>query len=164
MVGMATRAEILIEGEDPSTELAPVARHWINIYGELVALTEGQAQRSESKDLTTRAERFRRRLDYWRRHHWELVGLDLDVDDLVVRHLGREVALTRREAQLLEFLLSHPNKHFSARALTSLAWQDSQLAAEQVRTYVVRLRRKLVELKAPCTLESEPRKGYALVF
>ena len=162
----ATRPVSLLEGEDPGTGNAIDARHWIAIYAELVAFSETLLAREEgAKEIhRRRAERFRGRLEFWQGRHWELVGLDLDLEALVIRHNGRESRLTKREAQLLHFLLAHPERHFTARTLTSLAWQDPELAAEQVRTYVVRLRRKLIALRVPCRLVSETKRGYALTF
>lgn len=155
----------LVEGEDLSTPHAADARHWVAIYGELVSFGEAQQSRAAATEThRRRTERFRSRLEFWRRRHWELVGLDLDLPGLRIHHGDSEVRLTKREAQLLHFLLTHPGRHFTARALTALAWQDSKLASEQVRTYVVRLRRKLRELDAPCRLVSASKRGYALSF
>jgi DNA-binding response OmpR family regulator len=74
------------------------------------------------------------------------------------------VALTRRESQLLTFLLEHPARFFDTRTLAARAWHDPHLASEQVRTYVVRLRRRLQEAGVGCDIRSERRRGYALVF
>jgi hypothetical protein len=48
--------------------------------------------------------------------------------------------------------------------LVNLAWGAPELSAEQLRTYVVRLRRHLATTGLPARLVSEPRRGYGLVF
>jgi hypothetical protein len=50
------------------------------------------------------------------------------------------------------------------RALLSEAWHDSGLPQKSVRTYIVRLRRKLAGLGAPVQVANMSRRGYSLVF
>lgn len=52
---------------------------------------------------------YHKRLDLWYARVWELHGLWLDPDGRMLRYQGTEVALTKREFQLLEFLLDHPH-------------------------------------------------------
>jgi DNA-binding response OmpR family regulator len=82
----------------------------------------------------------------------------------VLTYAGRRLLLTRREAELLSFLARRPGQFFSAAQLVSLAWAAPELSAEQLRTYVVRLRRHLATTGVPARLVSEPRRGYGLVF
>jgi DNA-binding response OmpR family regulator len=65
---------------------------------------------------------------------------------------------------LLSFLARRPGQFFSAAQLVSLAWAAPELSAEQLRTYVVRLRRHLATSGVPARLVSEPRRGYGLIF
>ena len=95
---------------------------------------------------------------------WELAGLDLDVRRRVLSYAGRHLTLTRREVELLAFLGRRPGQFYSATQLVNLAWGAPELSAEQLRTYVVRLRRHLATARVPARLVSEPRRGYGLVF
>jgi DNA-binding response OmpR family regulator len=104
----------------------------------------------------------RDRLEEWRARHLELAGIDFDPYGRLLTVGGRSSHLTRREAQLLDWLLDHPGQYFSSDALIQGAWEDSRLAPEQVRTYIVRLRRKLHELRAPASLVNRAHHGYAL--
>ena len=79
-----------------------------------------------------------------------------------IRHRGQAIRLTRREAELLSFLLEHPGQRFAPRELAAKAWLSPTLSSEQVRNYVVRLRRKVSGADLPCTLVSEPGAGYSL--
>ena len=74
------------------------------------------------------------------------------------------IPLTAREAQLLTFLLHRPDRYFSPSALAAQAWHDPRLAAEQVRSYVVRLRRRLAEARVGCRIDSRRGLGYMLSF
>jgi len=163
--------------EDPA-----LARRWLRIFGELVAVTEslleGAADRtdavsrearlhlleSEVRPLETRLAHLRRRRDHWARRHEGLVGLELDVEAGEVRYRDRAVTVTHREQQLLRFLVQRPGVFYPSRVLLARAWHASYLSEEQVRTYVARLRRKLVDLDLPCELVTRRPQGYALVF
>jgi DNA-binding response OmpR family regulator len=169
----------LIPGEDPETDYASDAHHWIQIYSELLALKHELLQRVRERaadggsangaEVDTRwieleIERLRLRLQYWQQRHWALFGLDYDRSTRKVEYRNRTVWLTHREGQLMDFLLSHPGRFYTSAALATLAWHDSRLAMEQVRTYLVRLRRKLIELGAPCRIENRRSHGYALLI
>jgi DNA-binding response OmpR family regulator len=171
----------LLEGENPETSHPEDARRWLVVYGELLAYKESVLERSlqavqqyapesaaeiEQTDvpiLTEERDRFRRRLDYWQGRVRELGGgLDYDPGVRTIRHQGQAVRLSRREAELLSFLLEHPGQRFAPRELAARAWLAPNLSSEQVRNYVVRLRRKLSGADLPCTLVSEPGTGYSL--
>jgi DNA-binding response OmpR family regulator len=108
--------------------------------------------------------RLRSRLDYWEQRFWELAGLDLDVRRRWLSHGGQRLKLTRRETELLAFLAERPGQFYSAGQLVTQAWEAPELSEEQLRTYIVRLRRHLATARVPARLVSEPRRGYGLVF
>lgn len=81
-----------------------------------------------------------------------------------MRHRGRDVTLTKREFQLLEFLLDHPHRYFTTAQILGQAWADPALFPEEVRNYVGRLRKILRELEIPVDLVNRPGRGYSLVF
>ena len=173
--------ERLLEGEDPGTAHAEDARRWLVVYGELLAYKDSVLERTlltieragpEAAAEITRTdvpiiseerERFRRRFGYWQERVRELGGgLDFDPARRTIQHRGQAVRLSRREAELLRFLLEHPGQRFAPRELAARAWRAPKLSSEQVRNYVVRLRRKLSGASLPCTLVSEPGVGYSL--
>jgi DNA-binding response OmpR family regulator len=171
----------LIDGEDPGTMRAADARRWIEIYSRLIEFkdellervraktgdgsrgNQGELQADEQVVLIELA-RLRGRLTFWQRRHGELAPVDLDDRLGIVSPTGGVVPLTRREDQLIRFLLQNPGRYFDTRTLAAKAWNDPSLASEQVRTYVVRLRRRLQEAQVSCDIHSERRRGYALVF
>ncbi|HZV49105.1 MAG TPA: winged helix-turn-helix domain-containing protein [Candidatus Dormibacteraeota bacterium] len=168
-----------LPGEDPGTEWSDDARHWLNIYRELVAFQEGflarlQVHASNGRGGPALAEaigRARARLEVlihrrelWRRRLMELAGLEYDASTRTIAHGGRSRRLSVREAELLEVLLYHPGQHFRADQLLRRAWGGYLLSPEQLRVYVSRLRRRLAEIEAPCHLEYRLQHGYALVL
>src|SRR5258706_9471931 len=82
----------------------------------------------------------------------------------MVRHKGREVAITKREFQLLQFLLDHPHRFFTTTQILGQAWADPALFPEEVRNYVRRLRKLLAGLDIPVDLVNRPGRGYSLLF
>jgi DNA-binding response OmpR family regulator len=107
---------------------------------------------------------YQARLDLWYRRIWDLHGLWLDPQGRMIRHQGREVVLTLREFQLLQFLLDRPHRYFSTSQIMSHAWADPALFPEEVRNYVRRVRKILADLAIPVDLVNKPGRGYSLVF
>jgi hypothetical protein len=170
-----------LEGEDLLTTRWEDARHWMSIYADLLEFKRGildrvrrdmanlqvPAQKAAAVDLEiieTQMHGYEERLDLWYRRLWELHGLDLDPAGRMVRHEGREVALTKREFQLLQFLLDHPHRFFTTTQILGQAWADPALFPEEVRNYVRRLRKILIDLDIPVDLVNKPGKGYSLIF
>jgi DNA-binding response OmpR family regulator len=170
-----------LQGENLKTTHWEDARHWLSIYADLLEFKRGildrvrhdiaalrpQAQQAATVDLRiieNQMRGYQARLDLWYQRVWELNGLWLDPAGRMVRHRGREVVLTKREFQLLRFLLDHPHRYFTTTQILGQAWADPGLFPEEVRNYVRRLRKILVELDIPVDLVNEPGRGYSLVF
>jgi len=170
-----------LEGEDLTTTRSEDARHWMSIYADLLEFKRGILGRME-RDLTklqplaqkaaavdfqiieTQMLGYQERLDLWFARIWELQGLRLDPEGRMVRHRGREVALTKREFQLLQFLLDHPQRYFTTTQILDRAWADPALFPEEVRNYVGRVRKILRDLAIPVDLVNKPGRGYSLAF
>jgi hypothetical protein len=170
-----------LEGENIGTNRWEDARHWMSIYADLLEFKRGilgrvrrdmttlspTAQKAAATDLEiieTQMGGYQERLDLWYRRLWELQGLWLDPAGRMVRHKGHEVALTKREFQLLQFLLDHPHRFFTTSQILGQAWADPALFPEEVRNYVRRLRKILTDLAIPVDLVNKPGRGYSLVF
>ena len=170
-----------LEGEDIATKRWEDARHWISIYADLLEFKRGilarvgrdvanlqpLAQKAAAIDLQiieTQMAGYQTRLDLWYSRVWELQGLWIDPAGRVVRHQSTEVSLTKREFQLLQFLLDHPHRFFTTTQILGQAWADPALFPEEVRNYVRRLRQILVDLAIPADLINKPGRGYSLIF
>ena len=127
-----------LEGEDLKTTRWEDARHWMSIYADLLEFKKGilervrrdlanlqpLAQKAAAEDLRiieVQMEGYQARLDMWYRRLWELHGLDLDPVGRMIRHQGGAVALTKREFQLLQFLLDHPHRYFTTAQILGQA-------------------------------------------
>ena len=94
----------------------------------------------------------------------ELGGLVFDAQERTVQSDGATaVSLTKREWQLLSFFLTNPNQFFAAEEVALPAW-GPEASVEQFRTYVTRLRQKLLPFKGVCEVVNEKGKGYRLVL
>ena len=127
-----------IESEDLTTRSAEVARFWKGAYDELVKMEEQLLG--------------------------QLEGLSIDESRRTIAYRERSIHLTNREYQLFVRLADRSPDYTSATQLLAEAWHDSRLPEETVRTYIVRLRRKLAELGAPAQIANRSRRGYSLVF
>ena len=179
--GASAKPSRALEGEDLATSHWEDARHWMSIYADLLDFKRGllarvnkdllglqplarQAATADIKIIEDQMQGYQARLDLWYSRVWDLHGLWLDPKGRLVRHQGREVALTQREFQLLEFLLDHPHRYFTTSQIMASAWADSNLFPEEVRNYVRRVRTLLADLAIPVDLISKPGRGYSLVF
>jgi DNA-binding response OmpR family regulator len=170
-----------LEGEDLTTSHWEDARHWMSIYADLLDFKRGildrvrrdlarlqplarQAATEDIQIIENQMQGYQARLDLWYRRIWHLQGLWLDPEGRLVRHQGREVALSLREFQLLQFLLDHPHRYFTASQIMSNAWADPNLFPEEVRNYIRRVRKVLADLTIPADLVNKPGRGYSLVF
>jgi len=93
----------------------------------------------------------------------ELEGLVFDAKQRTVKGADGAVSLTKREWQLLSFFLTNPNQFFSAEEVALPAW-GPDASVEQFRTYVTRLRKKLLPYKGVCEVVNEKGRGYRLVI
>jgi DNA-binding response OmpR family regulator len=171
---------LLVEREDPqATDLAEI-RHYLRIYSELHAFktmllqrahrdverfsgdTRGVLQATDIAEFEAQLEHIHQRLVYWRDRFWDLHGVDLDRDALTMSHAGKSVLLTRREFELLKFLLDKPGEYFRPRQLLLGAWGDVRLSEEQLRTYLGRIRHRLAEVDLPVRVVSRRRLGYTM--
>jgi len=98
----------------------------------------------------------------WRDRHAELAGVVIDRVDHTLTYAGKSLRLTRREADLLDFLLRHPRRPFTSKQLATLAWQNSRLSDAQVRTYIMRLRSRLREVGLEEVITVVRNRGYGI--
>ena len=175
------RAGRPLEGENLETTHWEDARHWMSVYADLIQFKLGLldrvnrelprlspvARRAAAEDVVIiehQMEGYQARLDLWYSRVWELQGLWLDPDGRVIRHQGREAVLTKREFQLLQFLLDHPHRFYTATQILGQAWADPALFPEEVRNYFRLVRQLLAALEVPAELVNRPGRGYSLVF
>jgi two-component system response regulator MprA len=94
----------------------------------------------EVEELTARIRALMRRNQGEALAHSDLV---LEPDSLTARRGGRDVSLTRREAELLELLLRNARGVVTRELALERVWGDGEATANVVDRYVAYLRRKL---------------------
>jgi DNA-binding response OmpR family regulator len=77
---------------------------------------------------------------------------------------GAEACLTRQEWDLFSIHSATLIASSAHREILRLGWRAGDHAADQLRTYVQRLRHKLEPLNLPCHLMSQHGRGYCLSF
>jgi DNA-binding response OmpR family regulator len=172
----------LLEGENPSTKFKQDARHWIAVYRQMITFKQHllARMRTQVRTLAPAARRdvvendvsilevqlgrYQRRIEFWYARQWELEGLSIDEAARTIGYRDRSIHLTKREYQLFGRLADRSPGYTTAEQLLSEAWHDSGLPQETMRTYIVRLRRKLADLRAPVQIANRSRFGYSLVF
>jgi DNA-binding response OmpR family regulator len=93
----------------------------------------------------------------------ELGGLVFDAERRVVQRGETEVAFTKREWEILAFFLASPNQYFRAEEILAQTW-GTDASAEQLRTYLTRMRQKLSPFQTWSNLVTEKGRGYCLVL
>ena len=83
-----------------------------------------------------------------------------DSESRTVTKGDKSEIFSRRDWELLTFLLANPGVWFTADQLVREAWRSSRYAPEQLRSYILRLRRKLELLHAPFSIVSRQGSGY----
>ena len=155
-----------LPGEDLSTSALPEVAGWIAIYEEMASVVRSVIGRAKgSRDVERLRENLRwidGRLTSWRDRHSELAGVVIDRSDHTLICGGKSLQLTRREADLLDFLLRHPRRPFTSKQLATLAWQNSRLSDAQVRTYIMRLRNRLREVGLEHVITVVRNRGYGV--
>lgn len=155
-----------LPGEDLTTSVLPEIAGWISIYEEMASVLRSVISRAdggvESEELSRNLATIEERLIAWRDRHAELVGVVIDRKDHVLTYAGKSLRLTRREADLLDFLLRHPSRPFTSKQLATLAWQNSRLSDAQVRTYIMRLRGRLRAVGLEEFITVTRNRGYGI--
>jgi DNA-binding response OmpR family regulator len=161
-----TRQYLELPGEDLSTSALPEVAAWISIYEELTAVMRSVISRAngsaDGNELQKNLAWIETRLATWRDRHTELAGVVVDRKDHRVVYGGQSLRLTRREADLLDFLFRHPGRTFTSKQLATLAWQNSRLSDAQVRTYIMRLRNRLREVGLGHVITVIRNRGYGI--
>ncbi|HVH62453.1 MAG TPA: winged helix-turn-helix domain-containing protein [Candidatus Dormibacteraeota bacterium] len=164
---MAAHRELSeLPGEDLSTSALPEVAAWISIYEELASVLGSVIDRAADYpnmgEMRENLAWIEDRLATWRDRHAELAGVVIDRKEHTLVYAGKSLRLTRREADLLDFLMRHPRRLFTSKQLATLAWQNSRLSDAQVRTYIMRLRARLKDVGLEQVITVERNRGYGI--
>jgi len=155
-----------LPGEDLATSALPEVAGWIAIYEEMAGVLRSVIERGDGSphvvELQENLVWVEDRLSTWRDRHAELAGVAIDRKAHTLTYAGKSLKLTRREADLLDFLLRHPKRPFTSKQLATLAWQNTRLSDAQVRTYIMRLRSRLREVGLEEVITVARNRGYGI--
>ena len=70
-------------------------------------------------------------------------GLELEQLTKEVYVNGRAVRLTPKEFQILELLMSHPGRVYSANEIYETIWQEDAINTETIMVHIRKLREKI---------------------
>lgn len=94
----------------------------------------------------------------------ETANIVLDYIAHTANYQATELPLTPKEFDILELLLSHPNRVFSRPQFIELLWpHDADLLDDSVKTHIKGLRQKLRNAGAPDVIENVRGTGYKFV-
>ena len=86
-------------------------------------------------------------------HRLIVGGLELDLYTKELFVEGNPVKLTAKEYAILELLMSHPGRVYSAEQIYELVWQEEAINTETIMVHIRKLREKI---------EANPKKPYYL--
>lgn len=90
-------------------------------------------------------------------------GLEVDFERRLVKVLGQEVSLTRKEYELLCCLARHAGQVVTHQQLLAAGWGGTITDTQFVRVYIGQIRQKLeADSSAPVLILTEPGIGYRL--
>jgi len=92
-----------------------------------------------------------------------VASLELDTINFTVRKAGVAVQLLPKEFAILQLLMEHPDKYFTADAILARVWRsDLPVSSDSVRTHVKTLRKKLKEREEGSIIENSRGLGYRI--
>ncbi len=117
----------------------------------------------ELKELTMRINAQLRRAETTKHTMFRIHDVEVDIENHTVSKAGISVSLMPKEFRLLEFLIRHPSRVFSAEELISAVWESDSLAQnDTVRGHITRLRKKLDSSDKPSVITTVHGVGYKL--
>jgi DNA-binding response OmpR family regulator len=93
----------------------------------------------------------------------EIQGVLLDTANRTLQIDTASIALTPRESAILDYLMRHANRPYSAQKLLAAVWpSDSDVSEGTVRTCVLNLRKKLAGAGKPDLIKQVVNSGYVI--
>ncbi|NJO73890.1 MAG: response regulator transcription factor [Leptolyngbyaceae cyanobacterium RM1_406_9] len=114
-------------------------------------------------ELLARVRALARRSPLWNGDTLDLADLKLHLDNLTLERQGNIIQLSKREFQLLEYFLRHPNRILTHAQIEHALWEwDTEPESNALSKLVRRLRHRLDSIGAADWVESVYGVGYRL--
>ncbi len=96
------------------------------------------------EELVARIKALKRRARSTKKAVLCVADLELDSESFSVRRAGKDIQLSKKEFQLLEFLVEHKNNTLSKEKLINKVWEfDTDILPNTVEVYIGYLRNKI---------------------
>jgi DNA-binding response OmpR family regulator len=93
----------------------------------------------------------------------KVASIELDRTNFKVRKDGHPIALLPKEFAILQLLMEHPERYFSAEAILARVWRsDLPVSTDSVRTHMKTLRKKLDCADDGSVIENTRGLGYRI--
>lgn len=90
-------------------------------------------------------------------------GLSLKTEERVAEAEGKQIRLSPKECVILEYLIKHADRPYSASKLLAALWpSDSEVSEGTVRTSILNLRKKLAEIGHGELIKLVVNSGYVI--
>ena len=94
----------------------------------------------------------------------EYGNIQFNPEMLILTGKGQSIKLTIKESQVLEMLINRPEKVVSKESIILKLWgYEEEVEDNQVEVYISRIRKKLKEIQANITIQTQRTKGYILI-
>lgn len=115
------------------------------------------------RELTARLKGLLRRVSTQFVENLNINGLELMPEQRLAKADGKEVKLRAKECALLEYLMRHPNKTFTAQNLLDAVWtSESNGTTNSVRTWMGTLRQQLAKIGKEDFVKTVLGSGYTI--
>jgi two-component system phosphate regulon response regulator PhoB len=117
----------------------------------------------DERELSARVKSLLRRASGLVSNDLTVKGVTLDIISRTATSGDKKARLSPRETSLLEYLMRHPNRFYSSKALLDSVWPlDSEVSEETVRTCMKTLRHRLSEIGLGDLVKTVLRQGYCI--
>ena len=117
------------------------------------------------EELLARINAVLRRMDPARAvgQKFQFADLEIDVPSLVAKRQGHEIPISKREAEIIQFLAANPNRVISRDELYKEVWHDTMtdLGTRTMDMHIAKLRSKIeLNLDEPQIIKTVRGAGY----
>lgn len=93
----------------------------------------------------------------------QVAEIELDKNNFTVKAAGQPVTLLPKEFAILQLLMEHPDRYFTAEAILARVWRtDLPVSTDSVRTQMKTLRKKLGGTDDAAVIENIRGLGYKI--
>ncbi len=90
-------------------------------------------------------------------------SIEMDTSNFTVKLAGQSISLLPKEFAILQLLMEHPDRYFTAEAILARVWRsDLPVSTDSVRTQMKTLRRKLGGTDDGSVIENTRGLGYKI--